>query len=110
VKVAAEPTDAAVERMDVRVLEAWNEQAAVEGDDPRPRPDPRRDIALAADGEDPAGLDGDRFSPRTSRIDRVDVAAPEDEFGGGVCHRRTMAHRRATAAGDPSGATGPNRR
>ena len=91
--------------MDVGVLEAGQEQPAGQVDDPRPRPNVGRDVRRGPHGHDPLAAHGDSLCARPGVVDRVDVAARQDEVGGsfGVRHAHGGCHRpggacRVTAA------------
>ena len=72
-----------------------------EVDDPRPGPDQGRDVAVAADGDDPAVAHGDGLGPGLGGVGGEDAAAGEDEVGGLSWHAdedRTATARRGTVS------------
>jgi hypothetical protein len=80
--VTLEPIDARRDWVDVSVLEARDEEAPVKIDDPRPRPPELLDLLPRPYGDDPLGADRNGLRPRPAVVDRVDVAAGEEEVGG----------------------------
>ena len=96
VEVAQVVEQPALDRVDVRVLEPWQEGFAVELDDLGPPADERANLRVAADRDDPATRDGDRLGGSRQRDERLDGRAQEDEIRLGGGHEKTpCAHRRA---------------
>ncbi len=61
---------------------------AAQLDDPRPRPDVRRDRRVRPDGHDPSVAHGDGRRPASGGIHRGDAATGQDEVGGLVSGHR----------------------
>jgi hypothetical protein len=100
-EVAFDEVHPAVDRVDVRVLKARDEQTAGEVDDARPRAHERGDLARGPDRDDAFARDGDRFGSRQGSIDGVDVPPGQDEIGGGRLHARHGRTPRPAAIGQP---------
>ena len=83
VEVALQPLEPRGRRMDVAVAEARRHGPAPELDHARRGTDQGMDVAVAADGDDPAVPDGEGLGPGLGGIGREDAAAGEDEIGMG---------------------------
>ena len=87
-QVAAEHLEAATGRMDMCVLEARQQHATSQIDDLGVRIHPGPDVSVGADGDDRAGLHGDRRRPAAGRIHRVDGAVDEHQ----ICRTVRVTH------------------
>jgi hypothetical protein len=81
VELAAEAREAAVRRVDVRVLEPRRRGSAAELDVACAGADEAPHIAVAAHGDDPAVLHGQRLRPRLRGIGGEDATPGQDEIG-----------------------------
>ena len=94
VQVAAKHRQPAMDRMDVRVLEAGGHGPPVKLDHAGPRPDQVADRGVVSDGDDALTSHGERRRPRACRIHRRDAATAEDEVGWSVGrHGRAVSQR-----------------
>jgi hypothetical protein len=101
VERALEALDARRDRVDVGVLEPRQQEPSGQVDHAAVRTDAVGHVARRADGDDPLAPDGDRLRDRPPGVDRVDVAAGEDEVGGaaGGGHRPRGSHTSAERRG-----------
>ena len=81
VQVAAVRFDAARDRVDMHVLEAWHDHAALEVDDLRLRPDVFLCARVGADVYDVVVRNCDRLRPAARAVHRVDRTVRENELG-----------------------------
>ena len=79
--------------VNVRVVESWGDESAVEVDLTGVRARERPRLGVGADGEEPLAFDGEGFRPRLALLDRIHPAVDENEIGcvfgkSGVSERR----------------------
>jgi hypothetical protein len=103
VEVAGQQLQAADGGMDVGVVEAGQHQPAAQPQHPGGRAAERGDVALGADGGDPAGPDGDRVGPAPRRVGGVHRRADHQQVGGPVrcAHRLGSFPARPVVSGVP---------
>ena len=96
---------AAADRVDVRVVEPGDGEAAAEVDDACRGPALRHRVALAPHRAEAAALDGDRLGACREPLARGEAAASQHEVGG---HRLNPAGRRAGRGSPARGAVSPS--
>ncbi len=109
-EVALEAVDAAGDRVDVGVLETRQEQPATEVDHARARPDVGSDVRRGSDRHDPLAANRDGLRAGARPVDRVNVAAGQDEVGGSLeaGHAGEDDSGRYRGAGRPGARDGPD--
>ena len=99
VEVAAQHRQAAVDRMDVGVLEPWRHRPAAQFDDPRPRPDVPADVAIDPHADDPPIAHRHRVRPAPGGVHGGEAATGEDQVGGAVVgHGSSVASTRVRSS------------
>ena len=83
------PTQPRHRRVDMRIDQTWDHRPSAKIDDSGVRADVVADLAVAADGDETAIPDRDRFFDRESAIDGDDLAAAQDHVGGSPDRQRT---------------------